>query len=147
MGYQGGNVSVIQIPGKITMAMEYQHMFRVIHMDNRALLADDVKLWAGFSRGRWEGDTLVVEVTNLNDKTWLDLVGSFHSDEMRVTERYRVLDANTMEYRATVDDLKVFTRPWTIGYTMLKDKESVYEEYEDACFEGNTKTVPLQMKR
>ena len=69
----------------------------------------------GDSRGRWEGDTLVIDVTNRNDKTWFDSHGSFHSENLRVTERWTLADPDTLFYEATMDDPTVFTGPWTIA--------------------------------
>jgi hypothetical protein len=83
----------------------------------------------GDSRGRWEGDTLVVEVTNHNDKTWFDSSGNFHSNALKVTERYSLSDADTMRYEATMEDPKVFTRPWKISMPLyrVKDMDRILE--------------------
>jgi hypothetical protein len=103
----------------------------------------------GHSRGRWEGDTLVVEVTDHNDKTWLDAAGNFHSEQLRLTERYRMLDADTIEYEVTLEDPKVFTGPWTIRMPLhrRKDIDRVLEyqcqaEAEEAsgAFEPDSRT-------
>jgi hypothetical protein len=84
-------------------------------MDGRPHLPSDIKLYEGDSRGRWQGDTLVVDVTNQNDKTWFDMAGNFHSDAIHVVERLTPADANTINYEATIDDPKTFSRPWTIA--------------------------------
>ena len=115
INYQGGNtMRIMQPPGYVVMVHEFQHAYRVIPLDDRPRLADDVKLWMGESRGRWEGNTLVVEVAGLNDRTWFDIVGSFHSDALRVVERWTIVDAQTLAYEATLEDPAVFTQPWTI---------------------------------
>ena len=74
----------------------------------------------GDSRGRWEGNTLVIDVTNHNDSTRFSIVGDFHSDELRVTEEWTFFDQDRIEYRATIDDPNVYTRPWTIGMTLTR---------------------------
>ena len=76
----------------------------------------------GDSRGHWEGDTLVVDVTDHNDKTWFDMAGNFHSEALRVTERYTLLDADTIQYEVTIQDPKVFTRPWKISMPLYRQK-------------------------
>jgi hypothetical protein len=83
----------------------------------------------GDSRGHWEGDTLVVLVTNHNDRTWFDMAGNFHSEALKVEERYTLLDADTLNYQATIDDPKVFTRPWkiTMPFYRVKGMERLLE--------------------
>jgi hypothetical protein len=117
---------------------DFAHAFRVIPLDQRPRLGENVKLWQGDSRGRWEGNTLVIETTNSNDKTWFDKIGSFHSDSMRVTERLTRVDATTLTYRATIDDPRVFNRAWTIGLTLkTADDTPGFELIEQACYEGD----------
>ncbi len=103
----------------------------------------------GNSRGRWEGDVLVVEVTDHNDRTWLDAAGNFHSNALRVTERYAMRDANTIDYEATIEDPNVFARPWTIRMPLHRqtDLPRLYEyqcqaEKEEAngAFERDPRT-------
>jgi hypothetical protein len=77
----------------------------------------------GDSRGGWEGDTLVVEVTDHNDLTWFDMAGNFHSEALKVVERYTLLDADTLRYEATIEDPKVFTRPWKISMPLHRHKD------------------------
>ena len=83
----------------------------------------------GDSRGRWEGDTLVVDVSNYNDKTWFDMAGDFHSDALHVVERYRMTDPDTIQYEATIEDSKVFTKPWTISIPLHRrtDRDRLFE--------------------
>ena len=78
----------------------------------------------GDSRGRWEGDTLVVDVANYNDKTWFDMAGDFHSNALHVVERYRMTDHDTIQYEATLEDSKVFTKPWTISIPLKRRTRS-----------------------
>ncbi len=78
--------------------------------------------WMGDSRARWEGDTLVVEVTGQNDKTWFDMAGNFHSEALAVTERYTMLNADTIQYEATIKDPKTFTKPWKLNVALVRQK-------------------------
>jgi hypothetical protein len=135
-----GNVQILQSPGNVVLLNEFAHTFRIVPLDGRPHVGQNIKLWQGDSRGRWEGNTLVIETTNNNDKTWFDKIGTFHSDSMRVTERLTLVDATTLSYRATVDDPRVFTRPWTIGLTLkpaVQDSQGVLELIEQACYEGD----------
>ena len=127
---------ILQTPGQVVLLHEYSHSYRVIPLDDRPRLPEQVKLFMGESRGRWEDRTLVIDTTNLNDIPWFDLVGSFHSDALQVTERLTRIDDETMDYRATIDDPKMYTRPWTLGYTMKRNTDSTWEQWEHACVEG-----------
>ena len=91
----------------------------------------------GDSVGRWEGDTLVVETTNQNDRTWLDTAGNVHTDAIHVVERLTLADANTIRYEATIEDPKAYTQPWKIAETFRRIVDPGYEQYEFACIEGN----------
>ena len=86
------------------------------------LHVDGIDFWMGDSRGRWDGDTLVVDVSNHNDKTWFDMAGNFHSEALKLVERYTLLDADTIEYEVTVEDPKVFTRPWKMSMPFHRQK-------------------------
>ena len=135
-----GNIQILQAPGHVVLLNEFAHSFRIVPLDGRPPVGQRIKLWQGDSRGRWDGNALVIETSNNNDKTWFDKVGSFHSDSMRVTERLTLVDATTLSYRATIDDPRVFTRPWTIGLTLkpaVQDGQSVVELIEQACYEGD----------
>lgn len=127
---------ILQTPGQVVLLHEYSHSYRVIPLDDRPRLPEQVKLFMGESRGRWEDRTLVIDTTNLNDIPWFDLVGSFHSDALQVTERLTRIDDETMDYRATIDDPKMYTRSWTLGYTMKRNTDATWEQWEHACVEG-----------
>ena len=108
---------ILQGPGYVLFLYEVGHAFRYVPLDGRPQPGKDINLWMGSSRGRWEGNTLIIETTNNNDSPRLSVVGDFRSDEMRVTERFTFVDQDTLAYRATIEDSKVFTRPWTIAQT------------------------------
>jgi hypothetical protein len=89
----------------------------------------------GDSRGRWDGDSLVVDVRDLNNETWFDQAGNHHSEDMRVIERYTLTGRDTLLYEATMTDSKVFTRPWKISVTLERHKEPDFRIIEDECLE------------
>ena len=113
---------VFQSSTHVAMTFEWTNVHRLIYT-NGSKPVEGIEFWMGDSRGRWEGDTLVVEVTNHNDKTWFDMSGNFHSEALKVTERYSLMDADTMRYEATMEDPKVFTRPWTISMPIYRVKD------------------------
>ena len=128
---------VLQSPGQIVILNAQNHVFRVIPLDGRPHIGPHTKLWMGDSRGHWEGTTLVVDVTNQNARGRLDMVGNFFSDNAHVVERFEFTDANTLNYRATIEDPAVYTRPWTIASKFVRGKRGQGQEYwEDACHEG-----------
>jgi hypothetical protein len=130
--WQQGPFMLLQQPKKITIVHEFQHTLRHIYMDEKLPAGDDVNfLYGGDSVGRFEGDTLVVESNGFNDQTQLDTAGLPHSPEMKVTERYRLLDPNTLENRVTITDPANYTAPWTARITYRRD--SAAELKEDIC--------------
>jgi hypothetical protein len=131
-----GLMNITQFPDRVTMQTEFTHQYLVIYTDGRPHLHKTLKLWNGDSRGRWEGNTLVVETTNLNGYAWLDLIGSFISTEATVVERVTPIDANTISWTATIIDPSVFTRPWTTRWRFVRDPDR-RELWEQACVEGN----------
>ena len=135
--YESGAYQFLQAPGSITILSEEAHAFRVIAMDGRPRIAKNVRLWLGDARGRWEGNTLVVETTNQSGRAFLDRRGTFYTDAAIVTERFTLLDRNTIAYGATVDDPLVYTRPFTIGFMLTRHTAKDFEMLEDACFEGS----------
>ena len=152
-------LEIIQKPGAVIMLGE--EGYRVIPTDERPGFDDDAKFWFGVSRGRWEGDTLVVEVTNLNGLGWFDSTGQFYTENTRMTERFRLVDENTIDYQITIEDPTVYTQPWTMtfprrrpgtGPNLRRSRlpsavaigappvEDPYENevWEEACYEGNS---------
>jgi hypothetical protein len=119
---------IFQTPKAIAMTFEWELEYRLIYTDGTPHPADS-DFWMGDSRGHWEGDTLVVDVRNNNDKTWLDMAGDFHSDALQVVERYRMTGRDTIQYEATLEDSKVFTKPWTINIALHRrtDRDRLFE--------------------
>jgi hypothetical protein len=139
-----GQMQITQGPGYVLILYEWIHAYRFIPLDGKPHVAKNVRLWNGDSRGRWEGDTLVVDVTNFavdaknfNNQPWLDGHGSFYTDALHVVERWTLADANTIKYQATIEDPKVFTRPWTLAFTIGRNRDAKYEFYESTCYEGH----------
>jgi hypothetical protein len=139
--YNNGN-QILQVPGYVVFRNEMIHESRVIPLDGRPHVGPDIRLYLGDSRGHWEGNTLVVETTNFTDR---DAIGSngagypgdpgYHSDQLRVIEKFTRTGAKTLEYRATVDDPKTWTKPWTMLIEM--ERNDNYQIMEYACHEGN----------
>ena len=106
-------MQIIQSPGQVTMLFEYDSMRRIIYTDGSPHRDGLPPTWMGDSIGHWEGDTLVVDTTNFNDKTWLDRIGHPHSDQLHLIERIRRTDPNTLQDDITIEDPKAYTKPWT----------------------------------
>jgi hypothetical protein len=130
---------ILQPAGSVVFVWDEYHAFRVVPLDNRPRLSPNVKLWVGDGRGRWEGNTLVVETTNLNAKSRLNVVGDFFSDKATIVERFIFVDANTMNYEATITDPTVFTRPWTMRVAQRRMPDDEFLEW--ACHEGERDAV------
>jgi hypothetical protein len=128
---------IFQPANYVVLTWEFMHAYRIIPTDGRKHIPADIKLFQGDSVGHWEGDTLVVDTTNLNDRTWYDTVGDFHSDAEHVVERFTPVDTNTIKYEATVDDTKTLTKPFKIAMELYKVNDPKYEQMEFACIEGN----------
>jgi hypothetical protein len=107
---------VIQVPGLVVFLFEAYHTFRQIHTDGRPLPIDPEPAWDGYSVGRWDGDTLVVETIGINEKSWLDDSGHPHSDALRVTERFRRPTFGRIDVAITIDDPKAYLKPWTANF-------------------------------
>ena len=119
---------IFQTPKEVAMAFEWSLNYRLIRTDGSPHPMD-LDSWMGDSRGRWDGDSLVVDVSNHNEKTWFDMAGDFHSEALHVVERYRMIDSNTIQYEATIEDAKVFTKPWTINIALHRrtDRDRLFE--------------------
>jgi hypothetical protein len=136
-----GPHQIVQSGGYIVMLWQWAHSYRVIPLDNRPHIPESIRLWQGDSRGRWDGRTLTVDTTN-QKANWLDFVGDFHSDALQVTERFTIVDADTIRYEATLNDPKVYTRPWTMRLLLVREKETGFEILEEACYEENHVDLP-----
>jgi hypothetical protein len=130
------SVQIVQTPGYVVLLYEFAHAYRIVPVTPQPPLSGDIRLWMGDSRGRWEGNTLVVDVANHNALTWFDWAGNAHSDQLRVSERWTIEDANTISYEATLEDPLAYTRPWTIAFTLVRNQQAGYETLEHACYEG-----------
>jgi hypothetical protein len=129
-------LEIVQTPEKIVILYEAFRAYRIIPIDDKLRHPDDiVPTWMGDSVGRWDGDTLVVDVIGFNDRTWLAGGPSVHSEELHVVERYRRTPEGTIAYEATVSDPKALTKPWITGATLRTPPNARVEEYE--CLENN----------
>ena len=124
---------IVQTPDNVLMAYEFASASRIIRMGQPGEAPADS--WMGWSRGRWDGDTLVVDVTALGDQTWFDRAGNFHSDALHVVERYSVAGADILRYEATIEDPKVFTRPWKISMPLYRRADPHAQLLEYKCVE------------
>ena len=142
---------ILQGTNKVMMVFEYANAQRTIHLDQVEPYPNDS--WMGHSVGRWDGDTLVVDVTSQIDKTWFDRAGDFHSDALHVVERYAPMTADAIRYEATIEDPKVFTRPWKISMPIYRRLEPNMQLMDYRCIEmveellyGNLRKQPLVRK-
>jgi hypothetical protein len=124
---------IIQTPERIDISYEYVGALRHIFM-NTPHPRGPIEWWMGDSRGRWEGDTLVVDVVHFNDQTRFDKAGNFHSEMLHVVERYSFIDPTHLNYEVTIEDPKVFTRPWNMQMPLYKRMESVPRVLEYYCY-------------
>ena len=125
---------IIQPPGSIVFIWDEYHAYRIVPLDGRPHVGSNLKLWMGDGRGHWEGNTLVIDTTNVRAAR-LTYTGDFHTEKAHIVERLTPVDANTLNYEATVDDPTVFTRPWTMRVTHRRRADD--EMWETACHEGN----------
>jgi hypothetical protein len=125
---------IAQSPSGIAVLYEWSRTPRIIHTDG-SKHPEGLEFWMGDSRGRWDGESLVVDVKNFNGKTWLDRAGNFHSNALRVTERYTRTGQDTLSYEVTIEDPKVFTRPWRIQMPLYRRAERNVRILEYECLE------------
>ena len=123
---------IVQARDQVTILYEYVHAIRYVYMNGNPHPPGHIDWWMGDSRGRWEGNTLVVDAIHFNEDTWLDRAGNFHSDALHVVERYTPAGPDHMTYEVTIEDPKVFTRPWKMSMPLYrrKDKDAELLEYE-----------------
>jgi hypothetical protein len=140
---------IIQSPDHIMMVFEFAGALRTVYMkDQKEAPADS---WMGWSNGRWEGETLVIDSTGFNDLSWFDRAGDFHSDALHIVERITAIDADHLNYEATIEDTNVFTRPWKISMPLYRRVEKNAQILEFKCVEfaedmiyGHLRKVPLK---
>jgi hypothetical protein len=119
----------------ITVVYQFGHSVRTIYTNGTKHPGGDRnEFWLGDSRAKWEGDTLVVDVADFNDETWLDRAGNYHGEKFHVIERWRYLDPNTIEYKATLEDPEVYSRPWDISVLLNRHREKNFQLIEDYRF-------------
>src|SRR5712692_8856647 len=133
MTYMPYPFQIVQSQDTILMAYEFASASRIIRMNSKE--KSPASAWMGWSVGRWEGETLVVDVTDIEEQTWFDRAGNFHSDALHVVERYTPSDANTLNYEVTIEDSKVFTRPWKMSMPLYRHQEKSAQLMEYKCVE------------
>jgi len=130
---------IIQSATKINMVFEFANAQRTIHLNKMEEYPN--VLWMGYSVGHWEGDTLVVNVSDFTDATWFDRAGNFHSDALHVVERYTPMGRDAIRYEATMEDPQVFTRPWKISMPLYRRLEPNAQLTDFRCVEMVEETV------
>jgi hypothetical protein len=147
-GYNNAH-RIIQVPGYVVIQSEMIHETRIIPIDGRPHVGSKMRLWNGDSRGRWDGNTLVVETTNYNDKGSIAtsaatgrVRGIPQSEKLHVVERFTPAGTNTIEYEVTIDDAGVYSKPWKVAFPMNRDPK--YQLFEYSCHEGNY-AIPAEL--
>jgi hypothetical protein len=132
------NYRIVQSPGYVTILVEMNHDARVIPLDGRPHVSESIQQWVGDARARWEGTTLVVETRNLKfnhqSRFGVGYLNGLSDERLRVVERFTPTDADTLTYRATIEDPSVFVRPWTVELSLARTTGPIFEV---ACHEGN----------
>lgn len=124
---------IVQSADNILFSYEFASASRVVRMNSQE--KSPAPAWMGWSLGRWEGETLVIDVTDQMEDTWFDRAGNYHSDALKVTERYTAIDANTLQYEATIEDPKVFAKAWTMSMPLYRRREPNARLMEYKCVE------------
>ena len=130
MTYLGWPFQIIQTADYVTFVYEWAHKKRVVPLHAPPPPSEGDTAWMGMARGHYEGNSLVINLTNFNSYTWFDMAGNYHSDALQVVERYTPINADTLQYEATMTDPKIFTRPWTIRMTIQRQKDIGLLDYE-----------------
>ena len=135
--YHGGTRQFLQTPDYLAILSYNAHAYRIVPFDDRPGPGEKIRLWNGISRGRWDGNTLVIETRNQNARPWLDQRGRFYTEEAHVVERITPVDPDTIHYQATVEDPNVYFEPFTIALPYRRISDEGYEIPELACHENN----------
>jgi hypothetical protein len=125
---------IVQLPDVTTILYEYIHATRHIYTNGTPHPPGPIEWWMGDSRGRWDGDTLVVDVVHFGPDTWLDRTGNFHSEALHVVERYSLVDSDHINYEVTIEDPKVFTRPWKMRMVLYRRTEPNFQLLDYDCY-------------
>jgi hypothetical protein len=125
---------IAQTPRELIVLYEYAHAVRTIHTDGSQHPPGHIDWWLGDSRGHWEGDSLIVDIVHFNDRTWFDRAGNFHSDALHVVERFTPVDPDHIDYTVTIEDQKVFTRPWKMSMFLYRHKEKNFQILDYECY-------------
>jgi hypothetical protein len=136
---------IFQTPQQILIVYEFANATRTIHLDSDEESPSET--WMGWSVGRWEGDTLVVDVTSFNDQTWFDRAGNFHSDALHVIERYTPMGPDVIDYEVTIEDPKVFSRPWKMQMPLYRKLEQNAQLQEYNCVEFTEELLYGQFRK
>jgi len=139
---------IVQTPMQVTILYEYNHAIRYVYMDSPHL-EGPLEFWMGDSRGRWEGDTLVIDTIHFNAETWFDKTGNFHSEALHVIERYTPMGPNHIDYEVSIEDPKVFTRPWKMRMPIYRRLETnvLLLEYVCYAYEGDNAIIRATQSR
>ena len=126
---------IVQTPTQVSILYEYVHTVRSIFLDSEHPEDRAIRYWMGDSRGRWEGDTLVVDIAHFTDETWFDRSGNFHSEALHVVERYTPTGPDHMLYEVTIEDPEVFTEPWQMSMPLYRRQEADSRLLEYECYD------------
>jgi len=124
---------LVQTPTHVVFAYAFANASRMVYMNTK--IEPQIDTWMGYSSGRWEGDTLVVDSTGFNDETWFDRAGNFHSDALHVIERFTATSPDSLRYEVTIEDPKVFTRPWQMRMPLYRRLEQPSRLLKYNCVE------------
>jgi hypothetical protein len=128
------NLQIVQGPGYVAIVQEMIHSTRIIPTDGSPHLSPHIRQWLGDSRGRWEGNTLIVDVVDFGEETWFDRAGNYHSDALHVVERYTPISPYHLRYEVTIEDPKVFSRPWNLSAILYRRIDPHVELLEYECY-------------
>jgi len=134
--YTAGAIQVVQSPGYVFIMTEQVGTYRVIPTTPRPHVGSNIHLYMGDPRGRWEGNTLVVDVTNMKDRVWLDHMGNTFSESASLVERFTMFHQDVILYEVTITDPAVYTRPWTMAFGWRRNRTRGYQLMESSCWEG-----------
>jgi hypothetical protein len=143
--YQPFPFQIIQSNAAVFMAFEFAGAVRHIYLKDPG--PPQIDNWMGISHGVWEGDTFVVHSSGFNDQTWFDRAGNHHSEQMKVTERYAMTDADHINYSATIEDPATFTRPWTMSMPLYRRVERNAQLGQFKCVEFVTELMYGQLRK